>query len=395
MHTISSFKSLLILSMTGFLAIGLLHPLGRQSYAAGTTYYVATNGNDSNRGTFSQPFRTIQKAANVVNPGDTVIVKDGVYQAPGEAAIVDIRRSGTAGNWITFKAERKWQATLDGTGVKRFLFNIPSRNIGYIRIEDFELRNAPNSAIKLNAEGLHHIVVKGNRFHHNTGAGALLGDGDFLEVDANYFHDNGDHERRNHDHAIYSGATNATIKNNVFARHLYGWGIQTTKGASHWKIVNNTFAFPNPARDGHIMLWRDNTNILIENNIFYQPRGAAVRSTASGTKTGVIVRNNLTTAAQMLGGDTEGITASNNITSTDPKFVNPTQDDFHLRQGSPAINRGTTFAEVSCDYDGHKRPAGSGYDIGAYQYGASPSASCQDGAAAPVPTPPVPKSRHN
>jgi Right handed beta helix region len=395
MHPTAVCKSLLILSVTGFLALGLPHPLGHQAYAAGTIYYVATDGNDANRGTASQPFRTIQKAANTVNPGDTVIVRDGIYQAPGNAAIVDIRRSGTAGNWITFKAEHKWQATLDGTGVKLFLFNIPARNIGYIRIEDFDLRNAPNSAIKLNSEGLHHFVIKGNRFHHNTGAGALMGSADFLEVDGNYFHDNGDHEKRNHDHAIYSGATNATIKNNVFARHQYGWAIQTTKGASNWKIINNTFAFPNPARDGHIMLWKSPTNILIENNIFYQPRGAAVRSSESGTKTGVIVRNNLTTAAQMLVGDAGGITASSNITSTDPKFVDPAQDDFHLRQGSPAVNTGTTLPEVPCDYDGRKRPAGSRYVIGAYEYGASPSASCQGEAAAPIPTLPVPKSRPN
>jgi Right handed beta helix region len=263
--------------------------------------------------------------------------------------------------------------------VKFFLFNIPARNIGYIRIEDFELRNAPNSAIKLNAEGLHHIVIKGNRIHHNTGAGALLGGANFLEVDANYFHDNGDHEKRNHDHAIYSGGTNVTIKNNIFARHLYGWGIQTTKGTSNWKIINNTFAFPNPARDGHIMLWRTNTNVVIENNIFYQPKGSAVESTAAGTKTGVIIRNNLTTTAQMMGKDTEGMTASNNITSTNPQFVNPSQDDFHLQQGSPAINAGITFPEVPCDYDGRKRPAGSGYDLGAYEYGASPSTSCRGG----------------
>jgi Right handed beta helix region/Pel9A-like, right handed beta helix region len=379
MHTMPFFKSLLLLSIIGALGLGFLPPLGHQSYAEGTTYYVATNGNDANRGTSSQPFRTIQKAANLVNPGDTVIVKDGVYQAPGDTTVVDIRRSGTAGNWITFKAEHKWQATLDGTGVKFFLFNIPARNIGYIRIEDFELRNAPNSAIKLNAEGLHHLVIKGNRIHHNTGAGALLGGANFLEVEANYFHDNGAHEKRNHDHAIYSNATNATIKNNIFARHLYGWGIQTSKGASNWKIINNTFAFPNPARDGHIMLWRTNTNVVIENNIFYQPRGSAVATTAAGTKTGVIIRNNLTTTAQMMGKDTEGMTASNNITSTNPQFVNPSQDDFHLQQGSPAINAGITFPEVPCDYDGRKRPAGSGYDLGAYEYGASPSTSCRGG----------------
>ena len=49
-------------------------------HAAGNTYYVATNGDDNNTGSISSPFRTIQKAANVAQAGDTVLVRAGIYR---------------------------------------------------------------------------------------------------------------------------------------------------------------------------------------------------------------------------------------------------------------------------------------------------------------------------
>ena len=46
-----------------------------------TTYYVATSGNDANAGTaLTAPFRTIQRAANLAGPGDTVLVRGGTYR---------------------------------------------------------------------------------------------------------------------------------------------------------------------------------------------------------------------------------------------------------------------------------------------------------------------------
>lgn len=47
--------------------------------AASTTYYVATTGSDSNPGTATQPWQTIQKAANTMVAGDSVIVNAGTY----------------------------------------------------------------------------------------------------------------------------------------------------------------------------------------------------------------------------------------------------------------------------------------------------------------------------
>jgi len=52
-----------------------------QSFAAqaGATYYVSTAGNDSNAGTFSSPWLTIQRAANSASAGATVYVFGGLF----------------------------------------------------------------------------------------------------------------------------------------------------------------------------------------------------------------------------------------------------------------------------------------------------------------------------
>jgi hypothetical protein len=46
----------------------------------GNIFFVATNGNDSNAGSFSAPWKTILKAKNTISAGDTAYLEDGVSQ---------------------------------------------------------------------------------------------------------------------------------------------------------------------------------------------------------------------------------------------------------------------------------------------------------------------------
>jgi len=64
---------------------------------------------------------------------------------------------------------------------------------------------------------------------------------------------------------------------------------------------------------------------------------------------------------------TATITASQNLT-TDPKFLNPFANDFHLTASSPAIDAGLTLSDVTTDFDGISRPQGNASDIGAYEF---------------------------
>jgi len=66
----------------------------------GRQIYVSPSGNDTWPGTQAQPYKTIGKAASVVNPGDYVHVLPGTYR---EA--VSMTRSGSSSAYITFKGE--------------------------------------------------------------------------------------------------------------------------------------------------------------------------------------------------------------------------------------------------------------------------------------------------
>src|SRR5215213_4437884 len=63
-----------------------------------TAWYVSTSGDNANPGTLQQPFKTIQQAADVAQPGDNVFVRGGVYRETVTPA-----RSGRAGSPITFQ----------------------------------------------------------------------------------------------------------------------------------------------------------------------------------------------------------------------------------------------------------------------------------------------------
>lgn len=58
-----------------------LEPFSKEQIK-GRTYYVASgdNASDDNLGTLASPFRTISRAGEVAKPGDTVIIREGIYR---------------------------------------------------------------------------------------------------------------------------------------------------------------------------------------------------------------------------------------------------------------------------------------------------------------------------
>ncbi|WP_299834725.1 T9SS type A sorting domain-containing protein [uncultured Tenacibaculum sp.] len=97
------------INQTNFLFM-LFLALNTITLTAQNTYYVATNGNDSNAGTASNPFKTFNKAVSVMSPGSTCIIKGGVYDEE-----LLINKNGSAGNYITFKAADGENVTIKAT----------------------------------------------------------------------------------------------------------------------------------------------------------------------------------------------------------------------------------------------------------------------------------------
>ncbi len=76
-----------------------------------TEYFVSLKGNDKNPGTKTKPFRTIQKAAKVIKPGDICYIRGGRYHE--EILIKNL--NGTADKPILFTTYKDEEVTLDGT----------------------------------------------------------------------------------------------------------------------------------------------------------------------------------------------------------------------------------------------------------------------------------------
>jgi len=108
--------------------IFLLIMMTSQNFA-GIVYYVDTNnGNDSNPGTEFLPWRTIQKAANTMVAGDTVIVKAGTYRER-----INESTNGSSGNLITYEVNEDDTVTVEGG------FTISGN---YIKIDGFRVTGA-------------------------------------------------------------------------------------------------------------------------------------------------------------------------------------------------------------------------------------------------------------
>src|SRR5687767_5905297 len=99
-----------------------------QSTNQSSPYHVSTLGSDSNPGTSSLPWRTIQKAADTLGPGETVVIQAGSYDER-----VQITRSGLSTALITFQTQGK---------VVTRGFNLQA---SYARINGFEVTNVPGN----------------------------------------------------------------------------------------------------------------------------------------------------------------------------------------------------------------------------------------------------------
>jgi hypothetical protein len=348
---------------------------------AGARFYVGPSGSDSNPGSLTQPFLTVQRGVTAAAPGDTIIVRDGTYRggcSSNSSYAVSINKAGTSAARITLKAENQWRATLDAENVCHSFINLGG-SAAYWVIQDFRVINGYNGGIWSNS-GASFITLRGNEIafigrHYLDSAIGICGSyanasSHDLTFDGNVFHDIGrtGGPQTAHDHALYVHSQNTTIVNNVFYQPIQGWPIQTASGFAGL-IANNTFHGPNASREGQIMLWQSNGIVTIRNNIFYAPREQAITQSRFSSAN-CTVDHNIVYGAGVSLGVPSACSSSNNWLNTDPLFANATSApyDFHLRSGSPAIGAGAAVPAVVTDLDVVTRPQDGAYDVGAFEH---------------------------
>jgi hypothetical protein len=208
-------------------------------------YFVSTSGNDNNPGTQSQPWRTIQKAANTLVAGKTVFIMPGTYKekfAP--------KNSGSSGAYITYTAE-PGTVILDGSGLSMStdaagdgLVQILGKS--YIKVQNLSLKNASVNGVNIsdNSSGVRskYIEITSLTIQNCTKVGIRARNSDNLLINDNKIN-----------HILYSSgigiwrSTNVIVDFNTITNAHYYHECQgahdealTISNTRNFEVSNNT-----------------------------------------------------------------------------------------------------------------------------------------------------------
>jgi len=395
--------------------------------AGATDYVVATNGDDANSGTESQPWRTLQHAADSVGPGDTVSVRAGDY------AGAYIENSGTSNAPIVFKAfdgespsiTEDNPETPDGINVE---------GASYVTVQGFTVNGRSRAGIR--AATCDHVTIRDNRIDGSGKWGIFTAFCDDVVIDHNvaantgeqhgiYVSNSGDRPivRNN---TIYGNTqagihmngdisnggdgviSDAVVENNVIWDNGSGGASGINCDGVQDSLIRNNLIFDEHASG--ISLYQidggaaSTGNRVLNNTILIAPDGRWALNIQDGARNNsarnnILLNANSSHGAVDISGDSlDGFNADHNavtdrfttnggdsvlslsdwrsatgsdsnsfIASSSGLFTNPGGDDYSLTPTSPAIDAGETLADVPNDLLGVARPQGAGFDIGAYE----------------------------
>jgi parallel beta-helix repeat protein len=398
--------------------------------AVAAAYYISPNGSDNNPGTESQPFKTIQKAADIVQAGDTVYIMEGTY--PG-FWIRD--KHGTANAWIVFKPYPGHNVISDP-----YINNYnPFKSVeivrsSYIEVNGFEITDsnpAQNNTtdFAVYSQGLSkggistdryssYIRIINNHIHHTGGNTIYSGyDSHHFEILNNYIHDVGWSKRSV---GMYLGGDDHIIRGNII-HDAYGYGIHVysyytgSYGSPPDRIlVENNIVYNNGREDygkgyeapyntargdGITVMGGGGRDSIIRNNIVHNNLRWGIRTDSINAKVehnvaynngfqgiyvydgiNAIARNNISSQNKGGGGYPgeyhigPGNTKVNNLFGVDPEiFEDAAKGNFRLKRlpDSLAIDKGATISEVKTDIDGNPRPI-DGDNSGSAEYDIGP-----------------------
>ncbi len=326
--------------------IGSVTDIGPYEFEGPFEYYVdGEAGDDSFGGTEMFPFQTIQAAADVIDEGDVVNVKGGVTyttanpctQCYSQSAVACVTHSGSEDSPITFQP---WE----GFGTPVIDASDASQGFcvdaNYITIDGFEIFDAGENVSSDNENNIRIIAsdeksrgatVKNCQIHHASHG--IVGEGADLLIFNNVIHD--------HTHSglltgFYSSAFSFKIFNNIVSDNEYA-GIfyySATTPENESFIQNNIIMNNKRGIKGSSNFVVTDHNLFFDNDSHYQPEDQN----------------------------------SHDVLDQDPLIRDFSEENFRLKEESPAIDAGVLVAEVSDDLYGLSRPKGGSYDIGPSEY---------------------------
>ena len=346
-------------------------PNSQPAPSSAQEYFVAPSGSDNNSGSESSPWATIQHAAAVVMPGNTVHVAPGTY-----SNLVNTTASGTATSRIRFISDVKWGAQINTVGV-----SVSWENHGdYVDIMGFSISGDGNLGILNQGSNVRMIA---NEVHNvpipvcTDDGGAGIDDANYSaqndDIIANFVHDIGSLSRGcPRVQGIYHANFGGHIWNNVSIRNE-AWGISLWHAANAVVVANN-LSSQNGA--GGIEVGAGDApggvtadNIVVTNNVIvYNGNGS---SGAGILETGATGPNNLYGNNVVFGNpiniELQTGTANNTVVA-DPDLLNAPNPQS-LCDNSFIRNNGISRDAPPNDANGAPRP--NPPDIGPFQCGAA------------------------
>lgn len=229
-----------------------------QAFTPSRSYFVSPNGDDAALGTQQAPWRTLAAAVSRLQPGDELVVGDGVYKET-----IALKASGATGQPIMLRAQNRGAATIDGSNLDKVTLDIFGSNI---IIDGLEVRNSKSICVKVSGAD----VTVSNSTIHDCSDHAL-----YTEAARTVFSGNTVYRGAlvNSNRNMPSGFPSG-IKARVGAEDIiiagnktynnYGEGIAVTRGKRG--VVRDNISFDNYS----VNIYIDNSyDILVEKNMAY------------------------------------------------------------------------------------------------------------------------------
>ena len=381
--------------------------------------------------TKTTPLCSLDTAAGIVAPGDVVHVRGGIYNTPDNCsscegrAVLQLRKPGTAAQWIRFVAEPGEAVILEGSAAATIGVRIvavggvfPSFNevqgfqvrkfnldcVSYDSVPDIRLTGLDVTQCGRQSVALHHakrVTLRGSSIHDSNTNGWTSAIDLYLCQDGNLISGNriwnnsdsssGQPDSEGHglimDYCLAAGGV--TIENNLIFNNE-GWCMNVLN--SDGAVIRNNVCYHNGIRqDGSGEISAIGNKLSIFNNVLAPRQGQVAlnirlaRSDFVVDPTTVSEGNDLldvpANAVAVWWGDSQGTVAQfqsrngrgwgTGTVAADPRFVDEFGLNFHVQSSSPAIDKGNTARAPAADFDGQPRPSGIAADIGAFEFGSS------------------------